>query len=111
MKPSSKAALISALVFPGLGQLLVLKRAARGCLFLLPCLLALGTLLRQATITAENVMNQVSSGALPLDPVLIAARVSADGGGAGSTLASLVCLLCWLGSIADALWLGRNVPR
>ena len=44
MKQSNKAALFSGLAFPGLGQLLVLKRPVRGLVFMLPALAAFGWL-------------------------------------------------------------------
>ena len=113
MKPSIKAALISALVFPGLGHL-VLKRGARGCLFLVPAALAVFYLLRQVLEVANTLIDQVLAGTLPLDPDLIAARISASGAeGTAANVAALVCVLCWAGSIIDALRLGaakKDVP-
>lgn len=110
MKPAIKAALISALVFPGLGHL-VLRKAARGCLFLLPGLVAAGYLLREALRLAERLLAELDSGTLGLDPVQISDRIHAAGiDNPATNLASLVVLLCWAGSIADALWLGRRKP-
>ena len=108
MTPFLKAALLNGLLFPGLGHLL-LRRAGRGCLFLLPTLLAAGYLLRQLTQLIMPLAEQVASGALPLDPELIAQRVEAAGvAGPAGNLAALVLLVCWLGSVLDALWLGRQ---
>lgn len=108
MKPSIKAALISALVFPGLGHL-VLKQAARGCIFLLPAAVAVIYLLRRVLELADRLMADLNSGALPLDPALILERINASGADSpGANLAAWICLLCWAGSIADALWLGRR---
>ena len=53
MKAKTKAALISALLFPGLGHF-VLKRAMRGCLFIVPTLLAIGVLLWFVTVFANR---------------------------------------------------------
>ena|SRR5471032_2363927 len=108
MKPSIKAALISGLVFPGLGHL-VLKQAARGCIFMLPAAVAVIYLLRQILQLIDTLTTELNSGALPLDPVLILDRIHASGIDNTSTnLASLICLLCWIGSIVDALWLGQR---
>lgn len=111
MHPSIKAALISGLVFPGLGHL-VLKRGARGCAFLLPAALAVLYLLRGVLQLADQLMAELNSGALPLDPQLILERVHSAGiDNPANNLAALVCVLCWAGSIADALWLGRRHPQ
>jgi len=108
MKAKTKAVLISALLFPGLGHF-VLKRAMRGCLFIVPTLLAIGVLLRATLALADQLVAEIQSGALPLDIPLIMERISAAGGDDTSTnVASLVIVVCWLGSIFDAWWLERG---
>ena len=108
MKTKTKAILISALLFPGLGHFL-LKRAMRGCLFIVPTLLAIGVLLRATLALADQLATEIQNGALPLDAPLIMARISASGGDDASTnLASLVLVVCWLGAILDAWWLARD---
>jgi hypothetical protein len=103
MKPSTRAALLSALLFPGLGQLLVLKRA-RGWLFLLPAAAAFLWLLRSALDVANQIAGQIASGALPLDLQLISERIAAAGGDAlGPQVAGAVLLGAWIGSVLDAL--------
>lgn len=108
MKAKTKAALISALLFPGLGHF-VLKRAMRGCLFIVPTLLAIGVLLRTTLALADQLVAEIQSGALPFDIPLIMERISAAGNDDPTTnAASLVILVCWLGSIIDAWWLERR---
>jgi uncharacterized membrane protein len=108
MKASTKAALISALVFPGLGHL-VLRKGARGLLFLVPAAVAVIYLLRSVLQLMDQLVAEINSGALALDPIMILERVHASGiDNPMTNLASLVCILCWVGSIADALWLGRQ---
>jgi ABC-type enterochelin transport system permease subunit len=108
MKASTKAALISALVFPGLGHL-VLRKGARGLLFIVPAALAVTYLLRSVLQLLDRLMDDINRGALALDPVAILERVHASGiDNAATNLASLVCIVCWAGSIIDALWLGRR---
>lgn len=108
MKAKTKAALISALLFPGLGHF-VLKRAMRGCLFIVPTLLAIGVLLRTTLALADQLVAEIQSGALPFDIPLIMERISAAGGDdAATNAASLVILVCWVGSIADAWWIERG---
>ncbi|MFA9219076.1 MAG: DUF6677 family protein [Sphingomonadaceae bacterium] len=105
--PAIRAALLSGLLFPGLGHF-ALRRPLRGCLFLLPTLLALVFLLRQMLQLAEQLLTELNTGQLTLDPLLIMERVHASGiDNPLSNGAALLCLLCWLGAVADALWLGR----
>lgn len=109
MKPTTKAALVSALIFPGLGHL-VLKRPLRGCLFIVPALLAIGFLLRTILALANTLVDEINNGTLAIDPIQIIARIHASGvDNPATNAASLVILLCWVGSVADAYWLGR--PR
>jgi len=108
MKRSTKAALLSALVFPGLGQFL-LRRHVRGCLFLLIMALAVFVLGHHVLALADAIVAELNSGALPFDPVAITARIEAgDAGQSSASVASWIALLCWLASVADALWLGRQ---
>lgn len=108
MKPTSKAALVSALIFPGLGHL-VLKRPLRGCLFIVPALLAIGFLLRTTLELANQLVDEINSGKLAIDPFRIIERIHAAGvDNPATNAASLVILLCWAGSVADAYWLGRQ---
>lgn len=108
MKASIKAALISALLFPGLGHL-ALRRGLRGLLFIVPTLLAAGYLLRATLALAATLVADVESGKLPLDPILILERVHSSGiDNPATNGAALICILCWVGSVADALWLGRH---
>jgi hypothetical protein len=110
MKASTKAALISALIFPGLGHL-ALRKGKRGLLFLLPTALAVIYLLRSVLQLMDQLMGEINSGALGLDPIAIMERVHASGiDNPATNLASLVCIVCWAGSIVDALWLGRRKP-
>ncbi|MGK5051722.1 hypothetical protein [Janthinobacterium sp. RB2P8] len=101
----TQALLLSALVFPGSGHF-VLGRKARGCLFLVPALVALVLVLRQIMARLDQVMAQIDSGALPLDVQLIVEKVdslSANDGPA-MTLAVSVLVACWIGSLIDT-WL------
>ncbi|APA68859.1 MULTISPECIES: DUF6677 family protein [unclassified Janthinobacterium] len=100
------ALLLSALVFPGSGHF-VIGRKARGCLFLVPALVALAFVLRQIMARLDQVMAQIDSGALPLDVQLIVERVDAlsANDGPAMTVAVGVLVLCWLGSLVDTVLL------
>ena len=100
----AQALLLSALVFPGTGHFL-LKRKARGCLFLVPALLALALVLRQIMARLDQVMAQIDSGALPLDVQLIMEKVEAlsANDGPAMTVAVGLLVLCWIASLVDTL--------
>lgn len=102
----TQALLLSALVFPGSGHFL-LKRKARGCLFLVPALAALVLVLRQIMARLDQVMAQIDSGALPLDVQLIVEKVDAlsANDGPATTLAVSVLVACWIGSLIDTWFL------
>jgi hypothetical protein len=108
MNRSVKAALMSALVFPGAGQLF-LKRGARACLFLLPTFGAIALFVSQAMEQATLIANQILDGTIPTDPVALAARLEQSGGDTTlGTAAAIVMVVCWIGSIVDAYLLGRS---
>jgi len=98
------ALLLSGLVFPGSGHF-VLRRKARGCLFLVPALVALLFVLRQIMARLDQVMAQIDSGALPLDVQLIVERVDALSANDGPAMAVAMGVLavCWLASLIDTL--------
>lgn len=108
MKARTRAILMSALLFPGLGHL-ALRRPMRGCLFMVPTLLAIGFLLRTTLALADQIVAEINSGALPFDLGRIVERIHAAGADdATLNAAALVMLLCWIGSVADAWWLERG---
>lgn len=104
MKPSLRAALLNAFIFPGVGHI-HLKRTARGCLFLLPALAAALYFFAKLMERANDIVDQVTAGTMPLDPTLIAARLeNASGDSALMTASVVVIVVCWAGAIADALF-------
>lgn len=109
MRRSIKAALMSALFFPGSGHIM-LGRTKRGLLFLLPALLAAVYVGTYALQSANEVLRQVDSGALPLDPQRIAEQIASSPGSEAPfmTAAVLVMLLAWAGSIIDAFVIGSK---
>lgn len=110
MNRSVKAALISALVFPGAGHL-YLKRGARACLFLLPTLVAVVVFLNDAMEQATVIAGEIMAGTMAPDPAAMAARLEQHGGGSTlATLAAGVMVVCWIGAAVDAWLLGRGRP-
>ncbi len=108
MKNSTKAVLLSLLVFPGAGHL-YLKRGMRGLAFLAPALLAVLYIFNQAVDEANKIVGQLTSGAMPLDPAAMAAQIEQSGGNTTlANVASAVMLICWIGSAVDAWWLANR---
>lgn len=103
MKQSSKAALLSGLGFPGLGQMLVFKRPARGLVFMAPALAVFGWLMYGLWKATVVLMEEALSGTLPPDPILIAQRLTKASVMPGTSTAGWILLVCWIASIADAL--------
>lgn len=111
MQRAVRAALLSALVFPGAGQLF-LRRPLRACVFIVPAVAALLYLVGDVMRVATAMADQVLAGTLPLDPVVLAARLHAQGGLPGSaTASSAVLVACWAASIVDAFVLAHGAGR
>ena len=112
MKASKAPALISALLFPGLGHLALRpRRAARGMLFLIPAATALAFLLRTALQLANQLVDDINAGTLAIDPLQILERIHASGAdNTAANIASAVLMMCWVSAVVDVLWLSRNAP-
>jgi hypothetical protein len=104
VKKSTKAVLLSALIFPGLGHL-YLKRFLAG-LLLLGGAAAMLYYLASVTITrALAVVEQIQTAGGPLDIDGIAELVQRQaqaGGNSATTAASLALLVIWLVGIVDS---------
>lgn len=109
MDRSVKAALLSGLVFPGVGQMF-LGLWLRGLLFLLPAGAAAGYFVTRVWTLAMAINADIASGRMPFDPLIVAQRVheqSATSTGA-MNWAALVMIVCWLASTADAWFAGKR---
>lgn len=111
MHQSMKAALLSGLVFPGVGQL-YLGRRLRACLFLVPALVAVVYFASSVLEPVMAIALQVQNGEMALDPVAIEARLHRDGQVVSPlvNLAAAVMFVCWVGSMVDAYLAGRGSP-
>jgi TM2 domain-containing membrane protein YozV len=109
MKTSIKAALWSAFVFPGLGQM-YLKRYLRGLVPMLLVLAGLGILIAQAVVVALKALEQIDLQGVVMDMKAVSdlAAKSAAGGDSYSSLILLGIALCWFLSIIDAYRLGKE---
>jgi hypothetical protein len=113
MKQSTKAALFSALIFPGSGHLL-LKRYPVGILLVCTVLGCLGVLINRAIVIAQMITDKMLSGEIPLDAEGINAAINAQSAASESlavTIATWLLVAAWvLGSI-DAWRLGRRADE
>jgi hypothetical protein len=108
MKKSLKGALLSALVYPGVGQLW-LKHVLRGIAWVAAVSVALAVIVMKAAQQALSILERVESegGAVDLIAIARAARLSSSDD-AAIRYATLALMLGWLGSIVDAYFLGRG---
>ena len=110
MKQSYKAALFSALLYPGSGHLMLkhypmglfLAGTATGCLV---------ALLFRAYAIAGAISDRILSGDIPLDMVRISKEITLQSAASGSTtvtIATWLLVISWLAGTADAFRLGRR---
>lgn len=112
MHKSTKAALISAFVFPGCGHF-YLKSKIRGAVFAVLSAGCLYVLMTFAMDIAKDISEKILSGDIPLDIGSLMAEISSQlGGSAGEApnIASLLLLGCWGIAIIDSFMLGRKLP-
>jgi TM2 domain-containing membrane protein YozV len=109
MNRAIKAALLSALVFPGVGQM-YLKRYVRGLTPMVLTLTGLGVLIAQATVNALQDLEkmQIQSGFTDLNAVANRAAASSASGDWHSSLIVPLIVVCWLFSVIDAYLLGKG---
>jgi hypothetical protein len=110
MNNAVKGALLSGLVFPGLGQL-VLRQYRRGAVIMLAVLLSLAVIivdiLRQALDILEKI--ELQGDAIDINAISnVAAEETARSGGAMINLLMLVVAVCWVAGTLDAYRIGRK---
>lgn len=113
MRKSLKAALFSALVFPGGGHFVLGKRV-RGALLVAVSIACLYVLLSTALEIAGQISDEILSGQIPLDAVRLTEEVSrrsAAGGSRAVTLSTYLLGACWLIGIVDSWRVGRSQDR
>jgi hypothetical protein len=108
MTKSTKAALLSGLVFPGIGHI-VLKQTLRGSILALVTLLAVSAMVRVAVQRAQTIVDRVVSGEIPLESGAISELVvnsSNDSDGLMPSISVIVFCACWLIGIIDSYRVG-----
>ena len=108
MKKSAKATLLSGLVFPGIGHI-VLKQYLRGSILILFALIATSVIINVALKRALTVVDRINSGEIPIDSETITELVSNSASGTDSLVVNISLIVfgtCWLVGIVDSYRIG-----
>jgi hypothetical protein len=109
MKKSTKSALLSAFVFPGLGHFL-LKKRIQGAALAGTAIAALYFLIARTVEKALQVFDKIASGEIQSDATSIAALVMEQTTGSETQLlrfATAALVIAWLIGIVDSYRVGR----
>lgn len=110
MRKSTKAALLSGLVFPGLGHL-VLKRYLRGVTLIVVAFVATWMLVAGTVHRAMEVVDRIESGEVAPETGEIEKAIADSASNTGFPVEDVslgVFLVAWLVGIADCIRLGRE---
>ena len=108
MTRSTKAALLSGLVFPGIGHM-VLKQYLRGSALMISALIASSVIVTVVIQRALTIVDRINSGDIPVETGAIAEMVSNSTNGADSLIENISVIVlgaCWLIGIIDSYRLG-----
>ena len=108
MTRSIKAALLSGLVFPGVGQM-ILKQYPRGSVLILVTVLALSVIITEAVNQALLIVDRINSGEIPVAAESINELSAMPNSGADDLIlsfAGVVVTVVWIFGIVDADRLG-----
>ena len=108
MTRPTKAALLSGLVFPGIGHM-VLKQYLRGSILMISALIALSVIVTVVIQRALTIVDRINSGDIPVETGAIAEMVSNSTNGADSLIENISVIVlgaCWLIGIIDSYRLG-----
>lgn len=110
MKSSIRGALLSGLVFPGLGQVM-LKHYKRGAVLMLAVSASLLVILIKAVQQAFAILEKIQSkgGLIDMSTISKAAtQASTSFGGPTFKVALLLLMLCWIIGVVDAYRIGKK---
>lgn len=108
MTKAIKATLLSAFVFPGLGQC-YLKRFKRGILIIVLTLAGLSALIVRTLLSALDTLDALQKTGKPIDANAISGIAeSASSFSSGNTALLIFLIACWAYAIVDAYLLGRK---
>jgi len=110
MNNSLKGALLSGLIFPGLGQV-VLKHYKRGAVIMLTVLVCLSVVVVRAVQHALAILEKIEleGGAISMSTISNAAtQASTNSGSLTFNLFLLLIIVCWIIGVVDAYRIGRK---
>jgi hypothetical protein len=110
MKKSTKAALLSACIFPGVGHIF-LKKHIPGVALISASFVAIYYLVSKTLEKALQIAENIQSGDVQLDIAAIAELVSQQPTGTDAQLINIATntfIICWLIGILDSYRLGRG---
>lgn len=113
MTRSTKAALLSGLVFPGIGHI-VLKQYLRGSILLLPALAAVSVIIKAAFEQSQAIVDGVVSGDIAIETGAMTELLSNSANASDSmvvTIATIIFGACWLIGIADSYRIGIALDK
>lgn len=113
MKSSLKGALLSGLIFPGLGQI-ALKRYPRGIALMLVVMSALIVMIVTAVQQAYAVLESIEAAGGTPDSETIRQAAEHAAAAPGSALIpamALLIVICWVVGVIDAYRIGRQKDR
>ncbi len=112
MRRSTKAALVSGLVFPGLGHI-YLRRYWLGAILIIIAGAALYVIASSVLDTAHSIAREIELGTVPLDANAISQLLAQRSGATGSPAnsAAIIFLATWLAGIIDSWRVGRGQER
>jgi len=110
MTRSAKAALLSGLVFPGLGHL-VLKHYFRGAVLIVLAVIAISIVVNAAVKQALFVVERISGGEITADVGEITQMIANSTAGGQESILNIAILVfagCWVFGIVDSCRLGKK---
>ncbi len=113
MNNAIKGALLSGLIFPGLGQVF-LKHHKRGVVIMVATLVSIIAIAVKAAQHALAILERIESEGGVIDMGTVssaAAQVSAGSGGLTFNLLFLLIMVCWALGIIDAYQIGRKKDK
>ena len=108
MTRSIKAALLSGLIFPGIGHM-VLKQYLRGSILILFTLIALSVIVTLAVRSALSIFDSINGGEIPVESGAITELVSNSISSADNLIVDISLIVigaCWIVGIIDSYRLG-----
>jgi len=113
MNNALKGALLSGLILPGLGQI-VLKRYIRGGVIILAVLVSTTVFVAKAVERALVILEKIDleGGIINMDAILDATKqASANSGNSTLNLLFLLIGVCWIAGTVDAYIIGRKKDK